>query len=356
MSCSFALGALSLLAVVPQDPTPAKPAAPPATKAAAEAPTWQVLKTFAVGGDGGWDYVTIDSEARRLYVPRATRVLVLDADTGKQVGEITDTAGVHGVALAPQLGRGFTSNGRADTCTVFDLKDGKAQKAIATGKNPDALTFEPTTKCIYIGNGRSNDVTVIAADKLEVVATIPIGGKPEAMVVDGNGKVFVNVEDKSEVVRIDASKNAVEQHLPLAPGTEPTGLAIDAEHHLLFAACSNEKMVVLDAATGKVLASPAIGKRTDGAAFDVPSGCAITANGEGSLSIVATRGDQPFTVVQTLPTAAGARTLVLDPKSRQLYLPTADVENAPADASGGRRSRRIKADSFRIVVVGLAAH
>jgi YVTN family beta-propeller protein len=346
-----------LLAVVPQNPKPDAPAAPPAaTKTAAEATTWKVLRTFAVGGEGGWDYVAIDSEARRLYVPRATRVLVLDADTGKQTGEIADTAGVHGVALAPQLGRGFTSNGRADTCTVFNLEDGKVQKTIATGKNPDALTFEPTTKCIYIGNGRSHDVTVIAADKLEVLATIPLGGKPEAIVVDGKGKVFVNVEDKSEVVRIDASKNAVEQHLPLAPGTEPAGLAIDAEHHLLFATCSNEKMVVLDAETGKVLASPAIGKRTDGAAFDVVSGCAFSANGEGTLSVVATRGDQPFTVVQTPPTAPGARTLVLDPKSRQIYLPTADFETGPADASAGRRSRRIKADSFRIVVVGLETH
>jgi len=356
MSCSLALGTLSLFAVVPQNPTPASPAAP-AAKTAAAAPTWKILRTFAVGGDGGWDYVTIDSEARRLYVPRATRVLVLDADTGKPVGEIADTAGVHGVALAPEFGCGFTSNGRADTCTVFDLKDGKVQKTIATGKNPDALTFEPTTKCIYIGNGRSNDVTVIAADKLEVIATIPIGGKPEAMAVDGKGKVFVNVEDKSEVVRIDAKKNAVEQHLPLAPGAEPTGLAIDAEHHLLFAACSNEKMVVLDAETGKVLASPTIGKRTDGAAFDAVSGCAISANGDGTLSVVATRGEQPFTVVQMLPTAPGARTLVLDPKTRQLYLPTAEFETAPADASAGRRGRRaIKADSFRIVVVGLETH
>jgi DNA-binding beta-propeller fold protein YncE len=315
MSCSLTLGVLSLLAVVPQNPKPDAPAAPPAAaKTATEATTWKVLRTFAVGGDGGWDYVAIDSEARRLYVPRANRVLVLDADTGKQTGEIADTAGVHGVALAPQFGRGFTSNGRADTCTVFDLKDGKVQKTIATGKNPDAL------------------------------------------VVDGNGKVFVNVEDKSEVVRIDAGKNAVEQHLPLAPGAEPTGLAIDAEHHLLFAACSNEKMVVLDAETGKVLASPAIGKRTDGAAFDVVSGCAISANGEGTLSVIATRGNQPFTVVQTLPTAPGARTLVLDPKSRQLYLPTADFETAPADASASRRGRRVKADSFRIVVVGLETH
>ncbi len=348
MSTLLACSLLALL-VTPQDPTPAAP--PPAPSA-----PLAVLRAFPVGGEGGWDYVSIDSEARRLYVPRATHVLVLDADSGKQVGEIVDTAGVHGVAVAAALGLGFTSNGRADTCTVFELKTGNALQTIATGKNPDALVFEPVTKCVYIGNGRSGDVSVISAEKREVVATIPVGGKPEAIVTDGKGKVFVNVEDKSEIVRIDAVKNEVELHMALAPGEEPTGLAIDVDHHTLFAACSNEQLVVVDAASGKVLATPKIGKHTDGAAFDEKTGYALSANGDGTISVVATRGEQPFTVVQTLATAVGARTLVLDGKTRQVYLPTAEYEAAPADAAaggrGGRQRRAMKPDSFRIVVVG----
>jgi YVTN family beta-propeller protein len=180
------MNTVALLAVVsllvPQDPP--KPAAPAAKE---QASAYKVLRTFTIGGEGGWDYVTVDSEARRLYVPRGTRVLVLDADSGKQVGEIADTQGVHGVALAPELGRGFASNGRANTVTVFDSKTLAVQKTIPTGKNPDALVYDASSKCVYIGDGRSNDVTVIAADKLEVIATIPVGGKPEALVVDGKG-------------------------------------------------------------------------------------------------------------------------------------------------------------------------
>ncbi|HEX5052648.1 MAG TPA: YncE family protein [Planctomycetota bacterium] len=344
---ALALCLLSLLPPIPQQPTP-----PPA---AAQAPArgLHVLRTFAVGGEGAWDYVTIDSEARRLYVPRSTRVLVLDADTGKQVGEIGDTAGVHGVALAPEFGRGFTSNGRANTCTVFDLKSGKTLQTVATGRNPDALVYEPVTKCVFLGDGSSKEVTVISADTLKVEATIAVGGKPEALAVDGHGKVFVNIEDTSEVLRIDARQHTVEQRMALAPGEEPTGLAIDAEHHTLFATCHNEFMVVLDGGTGKVLATPAIGKRTDGAAFDAKSGRAFSANGDGTLTVVDTRGDKPFTVVENVPTLPGARTLAFDPKTEQIYLPTAQYEPAPADASsGGRRRPAMKPDSFQIVVVG----
>lgn len=349
MSTLLTCGLFAFL-LTPQDPVATPSARTP------DAPL-AVLRTFPVGGEGGWDYVSIDSEARRLYVPRSSHVLVLDADTGKQVGEIADTPGVHGVAVVAELGLGFTSNGRADTCTVFELKTGKRLQTIATGKNPDALAYEPVTKCVYIGNGRSDDVSVISAEKLEVVATIPVGGKPEAIVVDGQGAVFVNIEDRSEIVHIDARKNEVERHLALAPGEEPTGLAIDVAHHTLFAACGNARLVVVDATTGKVLASPAIGGRTDGAAFDETTGHAFTANGDGTISVIATRGEPPFTVVQTLTTAPGARTLVLDGKTRRLYLPTADYETAPADAAaggrGGRQRRAMKPDSFRILVVGL---
>lgn len=340
----------SLLVPIPQNPATPAPAAPaePAAKN-----HYQVEKTFAIGEDGGWDYVTVDHAANRLYVPRGNRVLVLDAETGKKVGELKDTAGVHGVILATGFGKGFSSNGRANNATVFDLKTLAVEKTIATGTNPDALLFEPKRGRVYIGNGRSNDVTVIDVAKLEVLGTIAVGGKPEAMVCDADGTVYVNVEDKSEIVRLDAEKLTADQHWSLAPGEEPTGLAIDVANHTLFAACSNETMVVLDAKTGKVLATPKIGKRTDGAMFDAVAGYAISANGEGTLSIVSTRGEHPFTVIETIATAAGARTLTLDPVSRRLYLPTAEYEAAQPAASGGERRRpAMKAGSFKIVVVG----
>jgi YVTN family beta-propeller protein len=342
------LGTLAffVLLAAPQDP--AKPQSPQA----ASPPAYKVLRSFAVGGDGGWDYVSVDSEARRLYVSRGSHVVVLDADSGKQVGDIKDTAGVHGALVAPGSGHGFTSNGRADSVTVFDSKTFEVQKTIAAGKNPDALVYDPTTNCVCIANGRSHDVSVIDVKKLEVVATIAVGGKPEAMVVDGKGSLFVNIEDTSEVVRIDAKKNAVAQRFALAPGTEPSGLAIDTEHGTLFSACGNAMLVVLDAATGKVLASPKIGTGVDGAAFDAASGLAFASNGEGTLSIVATRGEKPFTVVQTLPTLATARTLTIDAKTHCLYLPCAETEAAPAEATGGRRRPALKKDSFRVLVVG----
>ena len=343
---------LPVLTLSLQESKAPSPAAATSAQPAATDPGYKVLQTFAVGGEGGWDYVTVDADPRRLYVPRSNRVLVLDADSGAKVGEIADTAGVHGVAIAAPLGRGFTSNGRADTATVFDLKTWKVLETIKTGKNPDALLFEPLHKRVYIGNGRSNDVTVIDADKLVVLGTVPVGGKPEALVADASGNVFVNVESTSEIARIDPSMLAVDKRYALAPGTDPTGLALDVAHGMLFAACSNDHLVVVDATSGKVLASPTIGKRTDGAAFDASAGLAFTSNGEGTLSIVATTGDKPFTVVQTLPTLAGARTVVLDAKTHHLYLPTAEFEAAQPAAGGERRRPAMKADSFKILVVG----
>jgi len=350
MSSSILFG-LSLL--LPQDPPPVQPAAPAAPATRTDDAPYHVLQTFRVGGEGSWDYLTVDAEARRLYVPRSTRVLVLDADSGAKVGEIADTAGVHGVALAPESGKGFTSNGRADTVTVFDLKTLAVVKTIKTGKNPDALTFEPKHQRVYVGDGRSSEVTVIAADKLEVAGTVAIGGKPEAIVADADGNVFVNVEDTSEIVCIDPDKLTVAGRFKLAPGTGPSGLAIDPARHLLFSVCDNERMVVLDAKTGAVQATPAIGKRVDGAVFDPETGCALSANGEGTITVVATTGDKPYTILQTLKTAAGARTIAYDGKKHRVYLPTAEFE-APTEASGGGRRQRptMKPETFQIVVVG----
>jgi YVTN family beta-propeller protein len=350
---AFAL--VPCLQLVAQEPTPAAPATPaPPTAKEPASDVFKVLNTFPVGGEGSWDYISIDSAARRLYVSHGTHVVVLDADTGKQVGEIKDTAGVHGIAIAADLGKGFTSNGRANTTTVFDLKTLEPIKTVPTGKNPDALAYDPASKCVFFGDGRSGDVTQLDAEKLEVTATIPIGGKPEAVVVDGKGKVYVNVEDKSEIVEIDAAKHAVTRRFSVAPGEEPSGLAIDAEQHHLFSVCHNEMMVVIDIESGKVLATPAIGKSVDGAAFDAEGGYALSSNGDGTLTVVAARGEKPFTVVQNLATAPHARTITFDPKTHRAYLPTAEFEATPQDASSGGRPRRpaMKPGSFKVVVVG----
>jgi DNA-binding beta-propeller fold protein YncE len=277
--------------------------------------------------------------------------MVLDTQTGKVLGDIPDTAGVHGVALAPDLGKGFTSNGRAGTVTVFDLTGYKTLATVKVGDNPDSILFEPTTKRVFAFNGRSKDATVIGAEDLKVAGTIALGGKPEFSVADGAGKIFANIEDTSEVVRIDAASMKVEARFKIAPGEEPSGLAIDTAHKRLFSVCSNQKMIVLDADTGKVLASPAIGKGVDGAAFDASGGFALASNGDGTMSVISTKDDK-FEVAQTLTTAPRARTVAIDPKSRRIYLPTAEFEPAKEPGKDGRPARpAMKPGTFKIVVV-----
>jgi DNA-binding beta-propeller fold protein YncE len=344
MSAFLFVGLSAAISLVPQDPPPTTPAAP-----------YRVLQTFKVGGDGAFDCMTVDAKARRLYVPRGTRVMVLDADTGREVGEIADTAGVRGVALAPTLGRGFTSNNKAGTTTIFDLEKGTPVATVKTDQRPNSLVYDAGRQRVYIGNIGGENVTVVAADKLEAVGTIALGGKPEGMVTDADGRVFVNLQDTGEVVGIDPTKLAVDQRFKLAPGKGPHGLAIDPEQHRLFAACHNGQLVVLDARSGTVLATPAIGKPAGGAVFDAERGCVLCANGDGTLTVVATKGDKPFTVVQTLTTAAGARTLALDTKTHRVYLPAADFADASASAEnggGGRRHPAAKPGSFKILVVG----
>jgi YVTN family beta-propeller protein len=340
------LGALSLT----QPTAAAQPAAPAASAPAAAPGPYRVLTTFTVGGDGSWDYLCLDADGSRLFVPRGTHTMVLDTKTGKTLGDIPDTQGVHGVALAGDQGKGFTSNGRSGTLTVFDLKDYKTLGTVKVGDNPDSILFEPTTKHIFAFNGRSKDASVVDAETLTVVGTIPLGGKPEFCVTDGAGKVFVNIEDTSELLRLDAKSMKVEERWKLAPGQEPSGLAFDALHNRLFAVCSNEKMIVVDAQTGKVLATPPIGKGTDGAGFD-PAGYALSSNGDGTLTVVSTKDDK-FEVTQTLLTAARARTCAVDPKSRRIYLPTAEFEPAPPAKEGARPARpTMKPGTFKIVVV-----
>ncbi len=293
------------------------------TEPAADTGPLQVLKTLKVGGTGGWDYLTVDPAAQHLYVSHATRVMVLDLKEGTLIGEIPDTPGVHGIALVPERNEGFTTNGRANSLTVFDLKTLKALRQIPAGRNPDAITYDPFTKKVFAFNGRSGDITIVdttAPDEAPV--TLPVGGKLESGVSDEAGHIYVNVEDKSEIVAVDSQANKVLAHWAIAPGEEPTGLAIDRAHHRLFAGCGNEMMVVVDAEQGKVLTTAPVGAGVDGIAFDATLGLIVTPNGrDGTLTVVKEDPAGTFNVVQTLPTARGARTITTDPTTHEFLLP-----------------------------------
>jgi DNA-binding beta-propeller fold protein YncE len=293
------------------------------TKASADAGPLKVLNTFKVGGPGGWDYITVDPESRRLYVSHATQVMVLDADKGTSIGVIADTPGVHGIAVVPEFNVGFTSNGKEGMLSVFDLKTLKTLRKVKAGQNPDSIIYDPGSKRVFAFNGRSGDATIVdpaALDKPPV--SLPIGGKLETGVADGAGHVYVNVEDKNEIVAIDSKAGKVLAHWAIAPGEEPSGLALDREHHRLFSGCANKMVVVVDVEQGKVLATPPVGSGVDGTAFDSQLGLAAIPNGrDGTLTVVKEEPAGTFKVVQTLKTANGARTITSDSKTHQFYLP-----------------------------------
>src|SRR5215831_10127475 len=311
----------------------------------AAATGYHVVGEIKVGGEGSWDYLTMDSAARRLYVSHATHVVVVDPDAGKVVGDIPDTPGVHGIALAPELNKGFVSNGRGNNVTIFDMKTLKAISQVPTGMNPDDITYEPKSGRIFAFNGRSNSATVIDAKSGMVAATIMLGGKPEFAVADDKGHVYDNLEDTSEIVEIDAAKGTVTKKYSLKPSCEePSGLAIDVKKRRLFSVCSNRVMAISDPDSGKVLASPAIGAGSDGVSFDPSTGYAVSSNGDGTLTVVEEKGGK-WDVVENVATQRGARTITLDDKTHNFYLPVADPAPAPP---GGGRGRGFVADSFRV--------
>jgi len=299
--------------------TPA--AAPPA---AAAAGPLQVLKTFTLGGEGGWDLLTVDPEARRVYVSRATRVMVIDADKGTLLGEVADVSGAHAVAVVPELNLGFATAGKDKAVVAFDLKTFKAVKKIPAGPKADAILYDPASKKVFAFDNSDGGITVIdpaALDKPPV--TLAVGGKLELAVADGAGRIYVNVEDKSEVVAIDTKALKVLARWPVAPGQEPTGIALDAAHKRLFIGCGgNQKTVVVDAGSGKVLGSVGVGKGVDGAAFDAQLGLVMIPNGrDGTLSVIKEEPAGDFKVIQTLKTAARARTVAADATTHRIYLP-----------------------------------
>jgi DNA-binding beta-propeller fold protein YncE len=315
---------------------------------AAGASGYHVIKTVPVGGEGFWDYLSVDSGARRLYISHGTHVQVMDIDTYAIVGDIPDTQGVHGIALAPELGRGFTSNGRANTVTIFDLKTLKAIGTVNAGTNPDAIVYDGVTKRVFTMNGRSGNATAINAAEGAVAGTLELGGKPEFAVADGKGSIYVNIEDKSELVQFDAHKLTVLNRWPLAPCEEPSGLAMDLKNRRLFAGCGNKMMAVVDADTGKVIATPAIGQGVDANRFDPETNYAFASNGEGTLTVVHEDSPDKFSVAENVPTKRSARTMALDHKTHNIFLAAADFE-PPAP---GERRGRMKPSSFVILVVG----
>src|SRR5215469_5327291 len=294
---------------------------------------YHVLNKIKIGGTGGWDYVTVDSNAHRLYATHATAVEVVDLDAGKVVGSIPQLHNVHGVALAPDLNKGFISNGQSNSVTIFDLKTLEKTGEPATGMNPDSICYEPKTHRVFTFNGRSNDSTAIDAKTGEPLTSFPVGGKPEFCVADGTGKLFVNLEDKGAIVEIDAAKPAVLRTGSIAPCQEPSGLAMDSKDGVLFSVCDNKMMTVTDIKSLKVVAMPAIGANPDAAGFDPGAGLAFSSNGDGTLTIVKNSGGK-WDAVDTVTTERGARTMTVDPRTHRVYLLAAEY-GAPAAAKSG---------------------
>jgi DNA-binding beta-propeller fold protein YncE len=314
------------------------------------APTYKVAQKIKIGGGVRWDYVFLDSANHRLYVSHGTQTEVVDTATDKVAGTIPGTNGVHGIAIANDLGKGFTSDGVDNDVTVFDIKTLAVQSKIKTGQNPDSIIYEPVTHRVFTFNGRSKDSTAIDAKTGNVItASIPVGGKPEFAQVDGKGHVFANIEDKNEIVEIDAKNALVSKRYSIAPCDSPSGLTIDPKGRL-YSVCENKMMVISDPAAGKVLGSVAIGPGTDGVAFD--DGYAFSANGgDGTITMVGETSPGKFEAVATIQTMRGARTIGADQKAHKLYLPAAEYGPAAESKDGKKGRPQAIPDSFQIIVV-----
>ncbi|HEU4717138.1 MAG TPA: YncE family protein [Bacteroidia bacterium] len=312
-----------------------------------------VTDTFHIRSDGGWDYIAVDHDLNRLYVSHGTQVNILNETTGDSVGIIPNTTGVHGIAFAPAFGKGYTSNGKLGTVTVFDLKTNSVLKQVHVGENPDAIMFDDYSKRIYTCNGHSHDMSIIDPQKDTLVGTIPLGGKPETAVSDGNGKLFVNIEDKSEIAVIDLAKDSVIARWKTGSGEEPSGLAIDRKNGILFSGCSNKLMIVMDCKTGNVIAELPIGDGCDGTAFDPGTMNAFSSNGDGTLTVIHEDSPKKFTVTGNVATKRGARTLCVDLQTHKIYLPTAQLGDTPPATADNPRPRPKKIPgTFQVIVVG----
>jgi YVTN family beta-propeller protein len=327
-----------------------------AGSAVAQAPKpggYHLLKKHVLGGEGGWDYMALDGRTRLLYVSHGGAVEILNIDTGAKGEPITNLKGVHGIAVAPDRNRGYISNGRGNTVSVFDLKTHKVLEDIpSTGQNPDAIMYDAFSGRVFTFNGRTADATAIDATSSKVVGTIDIGGKPEFAVTDGKGTIFVNNEDKSEVVAFDAKALEVKKRWPIAPGEGPSGLAIDLKGRRLFSVC-DKVMVVSDFVNGKVVTTVPIGSGPDAVRYDPGTHLVFASNGEGTLTVVKQQSPDRYTVLETVPTARGARTMELDPKTHHVFVVTAEFGPAPAPTKEQPRPRpTIIPGSFMVLEFG----
>ena len=311
---------------------------------------FHVIKTFHIASGGGWDYIAVGPGNNRLYVSHGTQVNILDQTSGDSIGVIENTTGVHGIAFDKANGKGFTSNGRLNNVTVFDLKTNAVITQIATGQNPDAIMYEPFTKKIITCNGRGRNLSIIDPVSNKLIDSIAVGGKPETAVSNDAGKLYVNIEDKNEILVVDLKTFTVEAHWPLAPAEEPTGLAIDRKTNRLFAGCGNKLLAIVNATDGKLIKTIPIGDGCDGDAFDAGTKNIFTSNGEGTVSVIHEKTADDFEAVATVTTKRGARTMAIDEQTHLLFLPTAEFEK-PDPAAPKARPKMIPG-TFQVLVVG----
>lgn len=321
------------------------------SNAIAQNSNYIITNRFHLDGDEGWDMIAVDESTARIFVSHGGMAQVIDETSGTLLGTIGDLKGVHGFAFATDLNKGFISCGRDSSVTVFDLKTLAVTDKIAmTGRNADAIIYDPLTKRVFVFNGATNNATVIDANTNSVAGTVTLDGKPEFSCTDGKGKIYVNLEDKSMVDVINSNTMLVEQNWSVAPGEEPTGIALDNVNHLLFIACSNKLMVVTDAVTGKIVTTAPIGDRVDGAEFDPVTKRVFSPNGEGSLTVIQEESKDKFMVIETATTQPGARTIALDKKTHHIFLPTADYDPAPEPTPENPKPRpKIRPGTFVIL-------
>lgn len=312
---------------------------------------YHLAKKIPLGGEGGWDYITFDPATHLLFISRATHVIAVDPDSGKVMGDIPDTQGVHGIAFADEFNRGFTSNGRSGSVTIFDTKTLKVVGDAKTDEDPDAIIYDPASKRIFTMNGRAGTSTAIDAATGKVAGTVQLGGGPEFAAADGKGHVFANLEDKSALVEFDSQTLKLENTWPLAPCESPSGLAIDAAHKRLVVGCRNKLMAFVDATNGKVVGTVPIGQGVDANRFDPGTGFAFASCGDGTLTVAHEDSPDKFTLVEQVSTQRGARTMEIDPKTHNVYLVTAEFGPAPEPTADNPRPRpKVLPDSFTVLV------
>jgi DNA-binding beta-propeller fold protein YncE len=317
---------------------------------AADAPGFKVTKRYPVPGDGGFDYIVFDGSSNRLYVSHGTQVDVVDANSGKVVGTISDTPGVHGIAIVPALHRGFTTNGANATVSVFDTESLKTIKTISVAKDPDFVVYDPQTKRVLVCHGDGAAITAIDPEKEEAIGKIDLGGGAEAAVVDGRGDGFVNLEESAEVVRFDPKAFTVKQKWPINGCKTPTGLAIDVPNSRLFIGCRSKVLAVMDATNGKVITTLPIGDRVDAVSFDPDNHLIFASNGDGTISVVRQKSPNEYESLGDIQTQRSAKTMAIDVRTKRLFLSAAEIE-VPAAANGQRPRPRPKAGTFNVLVV-----